>query len=58
MELQKDMDELQVVVKFNAQTNGSSNESIWCDNIKLFVNYDVLRKNELREQIIYYLFRH
>ncbi len=41
MKLQKDMDKLQVIVKFNAHTNESNIESIWCDNIELFVDYDV-----------------
>jgi uncharacterized protein YjbI with pentapeptide repeats len=42
MKLQKDMDELRIIVKFNAHPNGSNIESIWCDNIKLFIDYDQL----------------
>jgi hypothetical protein len=42
MKLQKDMHELQVTVKFNAHINENHIESIWCDNIKLFIDYDVL----------------
>ncbi len=42
MNLQKDMDELEVVVRFNGHTNeNTSNKSIWCDNIELFIDYDV-----------------
>jgi hypothetical protein len=40
MELEKDIQELEVVVKFNTQKNKSSTEEIWCDNIELFVDYD------------------
>ena len=44
MELHKDMQELEVLVKFNAHNNKTNNEIIWCDNIELFINYDMLPK--------------
>ncbi len=36
MELHKDMQELEVVIKFNAHNNKWNKENIWCDNIKTF----------------------
>jgi len=42
MELHKDMQQLEVVVIFNAQTK---NKYIWCDNIELFINYQMIEMN-------------
>jgi hypothetical protein len=41
MMLQKDIQELEVAVKFNARNNAINNNNIWCDNIELFVDYDM-----------------
>jgi hypothetical protein len=38
MELQKDMQQLEVIIKFNVQT---TKEYTWCDNIELFINYQM-----------------
>ncbi len=38
MKLLKGMQEVEVVVKFNASLN---NKYTWCDNIELFINYDM-----------------
>jgi hypothetical protein len=40
MELQKDMQELKVAVKFNADNSIINNGNTWCDNIELFIDYD------------------
>jgi hypothetical protein len=42
MQLQEDMQELEVAVKFNAQNNKYNNVNSWCDNIELFIDYDTL----------------
>jgi hypothetical protein len=39
IQLKKDMYELEVVVKFNADNNKYYNGNSWCDNIELFINY-------------------
>jgi hypothetical protein len=39
--LKEDMQELEVVVTFNADNNKSNNENNWCDNIELFIDYDM-----------------
>ena len=41
MKLQTDMQELEVVVTFNAHNKKNNNEKVWCDNIELFINYDL-----------------
>jgi len=41
MELDIDIQELEVVVKFSAHNNKRNNENIWCDDIELFVDYDL-----------------
>jgi hypothetical protein len=38
MKLQEDIEDIEVVIKFNASP---SNKSIWCDNIELFIDYDI-----------------
>ncbi len=40
MRLQKDMQELEVMVKFNAQNYKYNNSSSWCDSIELFIDYN------------------
>lgn len=42
MGLYNDMQELEVVVKFNAHNDERNNDNISCDHIELFVNYDRL----------------
>jgi len=42
MQLHEDMQELEVVVKFNAHNNKYNNGNSWCDNIELFIDYDML----------------
>jgi hypothetical protein len=40
MKLEEDMQELEVVVKFNGHNNKNNYNDIWCDNIELFIDYD------------------
>jgi len=40
MQLEEDMVELEIVVKFNAHNNKSNKETVWCDNIELYMDYD------------------
>jgi hypothetical protein len=42
IQLWKDMQELEVTVKFNAHNNKYNNGNSWCDNIELFIDYDTL----------------
>ena len=39
MMLQRNIDELEVVVRFNGHNNESSNKSSWCDNIELYMDF-------------------
>jgi hypothetical protein len=41
MELQKNMQQLEVVIKFIVYTE---KKYIWCDNIELFINYQMPKK--------------
>ncbi len=42
MKLQEGMQELEVVIKFNTSLTTKYTS---CDNIELFINYDILKKN-------------
>lgn len=45
MKLDDDMKQLEVIVKFNAH---SSQKYIWCDDIELSINYDLLERSVRR----------
>lgn len=40
MELKWNTQELEIVVKLNAENNKNNTDDIWCDNIELIVAYD------------------
>ena len=39
MMLHKDMQELEILVKFNAHPNKAYNNNSWCADIELFIDY-------------------
>jgi hypothetical protein len=41
MGLSASIEILEVIVKFDAQNNKIDTENSWCDNIELFINYEV-----------------
>ncbi len=42
MWLRKDMQELEVAIKFSAHNNKNISSNSWCDNIELFIDFDGL----------------
>jgi hypothetical protein len=45
MKLQEDIQDIEVIIKFNAALN---NKYTWCNNIELFINYDMLQSGGFR----------
>ncbi|CAF1050312.1 unnamed protein product [Adineta steineri] len=48
MRLHEDMKELQVFIKFSADQNKTHNKNNWCDDIKLFIDYNTAEVESLR----------
>lgn len=46
MVLKKQMKELELIVKFSANTDKSNIKNIWCDDIELFLEYDTTKFND------------
>lgn len=42
MPLWNDMEEVEVTVTFNASRYHDERRTLWCDNIELFIDYDIL----------------
>ena len=51
MKLEEDMKQLEVVVRFNTH---ASQKYIWCDDIELLINYDVLERYTRRDEPVFY----